>query len=276
MSVQSLIQDGKLTDAIAAATAEVKQSPMRPELRLVLAELVSLTGNIDRADTIVEAAKKLQDGQSPGLTMFRQLLRGEAARAQWFQEGRAPETRSMPTPDFSNAIQTVVEYRGGQLAAAAQLVSSAAESLAFPGQIKLTSGEEHSFDIFRDLNDLTAPVAELISLTGKLFWVPWSDFISIRFEPAKTLRDVFWRPVECAFTDGAIERYFMPTIYSGTANSDKDTLRLGQETDWKELGEGLISGVGLRMFLAGDQTPTVLEVAEVRFNRMRSINAESN
>ena len=276
MSVQSLIQDGKLTDAIAAATAEVKQSPMRPELRLVLAELVSLTGNIDRADTIVEAAKKLQNGQSAGLTMFRQLLRGEAARTQWLQEGRAPETRTLPTPDFANAVQAVVEFRAGQLAEAAKLVNSPAEAEACPGQLTLTSGETHPFDLFRDLNDLTAPVAELISLTGKFFWVPWSDFIAIRFDPAKTLRDVLWRSVECAFTDGAVERYFMPSLYVGTASSEKDTLRLGQETDWNELGEGLMSGVGLRMFLAGDLTPTILEVAEVRFNRLRSINAESN
>lgn len=276
MSVQTLIQDGKLTEAIAAATSDVKQAPMKPELRLVLAELISLTGNIDRADSVVEAATKLKETKFAGLTMFRQLLRGESARSQWFQEGRPPQTRTLPTPEFTSAIQAVVEYRASQLQEAAQIINSPAESLTCPGQITLNSGEVHPLDMFRDLNDLTSTVAELISLSGKFYWVPWSDIISIKFDPATTLRDVIWRSAELTFTDGAVERYFMPSLYFGTTSSDRDSLRLGQETDWKDLGEGLTSGIGLRMFLAGEQTPTVLEIAEIQFNRLRTISAESN
>src|SRR5262245_4196726 len=124
MSVTKSIQAGNLTEAVATATADVKQYPTRPELRLTLAELMCFTGNLDRADTLVEAATKLQKGPAAGLVLFRQLLRGETARQQWYQEGRAPETRAVPTPEFSSAIQTIVEYRAGDRVAAAKLLAA--------------------------------------------------------------------------------------------------------------------------------------------------------
>ena len=206
---------------------------------------------------------------------MRQLLRGEVARNQWYEEGRPPETRSLPTQNLADALQIVVEYRGGDQAAAVNLAGTLAQPDLRQGVVHLTSDEQHNFVNFRDLNDLTGSVAELVSPAGKFFWVPWLEFSHVKFEPAKTLRDLLWRPVECTFKDGTLERYFMPCLYAGSALATVDSIRLGQTTDWKDLGDGLISGVGQRMFLAGDLTPSILDIAEIQFESTGSEHAKS-
>lgn len=266
MSVSEFIQKGNLAEAVAAATADVKRQPLKPEPRVVLAELMCFSGNLDRADELVEGASKQNRAPVPGLILLRQLLRGEVARQQWYEEGRPPQTKSEPSPELATALQAVVEFRAGDQAAAADKVGSLAQSHDRQGTLQLTSGEELRFESLRDLNDLTASVAELVSSAGKFFWVPWTEVRRAKFEPVQTLRDVLWRPVEITFTDESTERYFMPCLYSGSARSKVDTFRLGQATDWADLGAGLISGIGLRMFLAGESTPTMFEVADIQFD----------
>ena len=265
MSIKQFIQTANLEGAINTATAEVKRLPLQAEARIVLSELMCFTGNLDRADTLLDSAAKLQTVPSTGIHLLRQLMRGEMARQQWYQEGKAPLTRSETSPELSSAFQAIVEFRAGHLPDVARILGSLAEGPALAGTVTLETESTQSFDVFRDLGDLTATVAELISPTGKFYWVPWREFKKVEFEPVKSLRDVLWRPVQCTFHQGLVEQYFMPCLYHGTSASTNDEFRLGQATDWKDCGENLIQGVGLRMFLAGELTPTILEIRSIDF-----------
>jgi type VI secretion system protein ImpE len=266
MSLKNLIQSGNLASAITAATDDVKRQPTKIEARVVLAELMCFSGNFDRGDTLIEGAMKIRGGQPvPGLILLRQLLRGEVARQQWYEEGRPPQVRTEPTDDLKAAMLTVVEYREKHLASAAEQLRGMEKSYQQSGTLKGLNGEAQSFTQFRDLNDLCPSVAELISPNGQFLWVPWSDFLRIKFDQAKTLRDILWRPAECEFRDGSQGNYYMPCLYSGSAQSTQETIRLGQGTDWIEQGEGIVTGVGLRMFLTDEATPTILEIEEIRF-----------
>lgn len=266
MSVQEQLDAGNLTAAIALATADVKREPTRPELRMVLAELMCFEGNLERAANLAEAAAKLYQKPAPGLALSRQLLAGETARQRWFREGIAPNVPQASAPALAESLQVIQDVRAGRLADAAKLVANLSELPLLEASVTLASGDTQSGAGFRDLNDLTANVAELITLAGQYVWRPWSEFRLLKFEPVKTLRDLLWRPVQYTLRDGAAGQAFIPCLYDGTSSAGEDAIRLGQATDWKDLGEGLMSGLGQRMFLVGDATMTILEMEQIQFS----------
>ena len=55
----SLFREGRLTDAVAAANAAVRKAPSDLGARLLLAELLVFSGNLERADVILDACGDL-------------------------------------------------------------------------------------------------------------------------------------------------------------------------------------------------------------------------
>lgn len=265
MSVQAQLDAGNLAEAITLATADVKREPARPELRVTLSELMCFDGNLERAASLIDAAAKLYQKPAPGLALSRQLIAGETARQRWFREGVAPTLPQPSAQILTDSLQVIEELRAGRLAEAARLVLELSERSPLEASMTLTSGETQAGTGFRDLNDLTANIAELITMSGQYCWRPWSEFQSLKFEPVKTLRDLLWRPVQYALRDGAAGQAFIPCLYAGSAAAADDAIRLGQATDWQELGDGLMSGLGQRMFLVGETTAPLLEIAEIQF-----------
>jgi len=87
MNAQALWREGRLQDAIAAATAEVKNNPTNRGTRAFLWELLAFTGDLERMDRHLDVLGQ-QDPEALALVaMFRQLVRAEQARRQFFQEG---------------------------------------------------------------------------------------------------------------------------------------------------------------------------------------------
>ena len=52
--VGRLFREGKLADALTAATAAVRKSPTDIGGRVLMAELLAFSGNIERADVILD------------------------------------------------------------------------------------------------------------------------------------------------------------------------------------------------------------------------------
>src|SRR5580765_4723217 len=99
MNSSELYQVGKLTEAIAAANDEVKKRPTDPACRGLLTELLCFAGDLDRADKQLDVIVAQDPQALPGISLFRQLVRAEMARQQFYQEGRLPEFLAKP-PDL--------------------------------------------------------------------------------------------------------------------------------------------------------------------------------
>ena len=72
-----LFREGNLADALTAANAMVRKAPTDIGARILLAELLLFTGNIDRIDVVLDACLDLDATATLVVTEFRQLLRGE-------------------------------------------------------------------------------------------------------------------------------------------------------------------------------------------------------
>jgi type VI secretion system protein ImpE len=256
MKSTELYSAGRLTEAIAAATLEVKQAPTDTDKRSFLAELLCIAGELERADAQLDAIAKTGTGAAPGLALLRQLVRAERARAEFHAQGRVPEMLAKPTPATLLLLKASIAIREGRLGEAAAALEQAEEARVKPrGTL-----DGKPFDDLRDCDDLCSGVLEVLTSTGKYYWVPLEHVASLEFERPTRPIDLLWRPASLAVRGGPDGRVFVPAIYGSHGLAQDDASRLGRRTDWIGAQGEPVRGVGLRTFLAGDDVVTVLEI----------------
>jgi type VI secretion system protein ImpE len=260
-----LFREGNLADALTAANAAVRRAPTDIGARVLLAELLAFSGNIDRADVVLDACADLDPTAAIVVAEFRQLLRGELARRQLFSDGRVPEFLGEPTAAQRSSLSAIVALRNGDLPEAAKLAGQAEEARVHPAG---TAGGT-AFNDMRDADDLLASCFEVITTTGKYFWIPPERVLLLEFHKAKRPRDLFWRRATMQVADGPDGEVYLPALYpptTGTAAAMTDALRLGRATDWHQAGDGGPTlGLGAVTILVGEEALTWLEMDKVDF-----------
>lgn len=271
MTATELYQEGRLRDAIAAATEGVKKHPADTSRRGFLAELLCFAGELERADKQLEAIAQQDPEMAVGITLFRQLLRAATARQQFFATGRLPEFFGRPSKMVQQHLEASICLRQGELEEAARLLDQAEQQRP---RISGTCDAE-PFDDLRDLDDLTAPLLEVLTSNGKYYWIPMAQVESVELHPPQRPRDLLWRRARVVVAGGPDGEVFLPTLYPGTVAHADDQLRLGRGTDWSG-GEGTpVCGTGLRMFLVGEEGRSILEIAHLALDHPTPVDAES-
>ena len=258
-NIQELLRCAQLDEAIAVLNVEVRSNPTAVERRALLAELLCIGGNLERADTILSSIDDVNTGITTGVTKFRQLLRAEQARRQFYADGRIPEFLAKPDALLELELRAAIAVREGSIDdAAALLTAREAARLPVAGV-----ADGIPFDDFRDLDDLSAAHLEVLTATGKYFWIPVSSVTEILFREPATRRDLLWRRAHLCIADGSEAEVFIPAIY--VAKDSSAAHQLGHLTEFD--GERATFGKGLRSFLLGDTSRTILELHRIKFRR---------
>jgi type VI secretion system protein ImpE len=260
MKAAELFQAGDLPAAIAAATDAVKASPTDQSARGLLAELLCFSGDLERADKQLDALMQLDPKTGLGATLFRQLIRAEQARQDFYRDGRVPELLAQPSEDLQLRLKASIAYRVGNLAEAEELLAQADEMRpAISG-----TNDETPFADFRDLDDLTASVFEVLTSTGKYYWIPMERVELIEFRPYERPRDLIWRQARMTVEGGPDGEVYLPVLYPGTYDATDKQIRLGRATDWA--GDNIMRGTGQRIYLLGEEDRPILELGTLEFN----------
>jgi type VI secretion system protein ImpE len=259
-TASDLLRDGKLADALAAANAVVRKAPTDLGARIFLAELLVFSGNLERADVLLDAASTIDPSTAVVVAEFRQLIRADMARRQLFRDGRVPELLSDATEVQRLQLAALVALRANDMAEAAKNATAAEE--ARPRAPGLHN--DAPFDDFRDADDLLAGTFEVLTTTGKYFWIPTERIISAEFHAPKRPRDLIWRRCTMSVADGPDGEVYIPVIYAG-GEPTSDLLRLGRETDWTDESAGPVRGIGQRVLLAGDDDIAIMDLGNLRF-----------
>src|SRR5689334_24512275 len=222
-----LFREGNVTDALAAATAAVRKAPTDIGARVLMAELLAFSGNIERADVVLDACGDLDPSVAVVVAEFRQLLRGETARRQLFSDGRVPEFLGEPSAAQQSALAAIVAMRNGDTAEAGKLAALAEEQRVHP----VGTFRNAAFDDMRDADDLLATCFEVITTTGKYFWIAPERVLLMEFHPPKRPRDLFWRRATMQVSDGPDGDVYVPVLYppaTKATTAPTDPLRLGR------------------------------------------------
>jgi type VI secretion system protein ImpE len=261
MTPQELYKAGSLPEAVAAANEEVKRHPADTSRRGFLAELLCFTGDFQRADVLLDALSTQDPQAALGVSLFRQLIRAEQARQDFYKQGRVPEFLDLPEPHLKLHLEASIALREGKPDESLKLLEQAEEIRpVVPGVC-----DGAAFDDFRDIDEMTAGFFEVLTSTGKYYWIPVERFELIEFRPAERPRDLLWRRAHAVVRGGPDGEVFLPAIYAGTGEVSDNLLRLGRMTDWRG-GEGRpVAGLGQRMFVVGEDDRTIMELKELTF-----------
>lgn len=269
-SAGELFHAGDLGAAVAAANAAVRKTPADLGARILLAEMLLFSGNLERADVILDAASSIDPGAAIVVAEFRQLLRAETARRQLRRDGRLPEFLGEPTPALREALTAMVALRAGETGGAAAAASAVETLRPRVSGNHLAGDVAQPFDDFRDADDLCAGFFEVLTTTGKYFWIPTERVQSVTFHAPKRARDLFWRRASMTVSSGPDGDVYIPALYAHDSPELADTLRLGRETDWREAagsdGIAVVRGVGQRLFLMGEDAVSIMDLDELQFD----------
>lgn len=257
------LEAGRLQEAIQAMNAEVKSHPADVDRRGFLAELLCFAGDLERADRQLDVLTEQDPKAAIGIALFRQLVRAELARRQVFAEGRVPEFLDQPSAGLRLHLEASIRLRENDPAEAARLLAEAEEQrIPVRGRC-----DGQAFDDMRDLDDLTASFFEVLTSTGKYFWIPIDRVVSLEFRAPERTRDLIWRRANMVVADGPDGEVYLPATYVPSGDEADDRARLGRVTDWIG-GEGApVRGVGQRSFLIGNESKAILEITQIEFDR---------
>jgi len=257
---QALYASGKLQEAIAAAVTTVQQRPRDVAARGFLIELLLIAGELERADLQLDALSKVDPATNISIALLRQLVRAETWRRQFFANGRLPEFVEKPSEEFELRLRASIALREGNQPEALALLMRAED---LRPHVRGTSSSG-AFDDWRDLDDLVAGVLEVLTSTGKYYWIPLCRVAEIEIRTPERPRDLLWARASLNVHDGPEGEVFLPTIYAPLSSTTDDGALLGRSTDWLGGGEAPIRGKGLRTFLVGEEDRTILELGTLR------------
>jgi type VI secretion system protein ImpE len=260
------LRAGDIAGALAAATAAVKAAPTDADARWLMAEMLLLTGEAERADRMLDAAALHEP--NPAVLEFRKLLRAEVLRQQVLREGRAPKYQGDDaTPAQQAALRARMLTRLGDAAGASEAAAEI-ETLrpAAPGHLEDPAGAQVRFDDLRDADDLWAAEFEVLTTAGDHLLVPVSRVRSLSFDAPRRTRDLVWRRCAIDLKDGTEGVVYMPSLYLGATAETDDALRLGRATDWTDPVDGPVRGRGQRMLMVGDELRALNTLATVVFD----------
>ena len=261
MSASDHFRAGRIEEAISEAQAAVRSHPNDEGARYLLAELLCFTGELDKADKQLDALRDLDPKSMMTVSMFRQLIRSEQAREQFYHDGRVPEFIEKPSPSLELHLQASMLVREGNQAEASRVLTEAESQR--PAVKGACDGEP--FADFRDLDDLNSSFFEVYTATGKYYWLPFEKVEEIEFRAPDRPRYLLWRAARLSLREGADLEVHLPALYPGSARQSNVQCQLGRATDWRGGDGEPTRGVGQRTFLIGEETRGIMEISSIRF-----------
>ena len=128
------------------------------------------------------------------------------------------------------------------MATAAKLLANAEEQR--PKVAGLCNGE--AFDDMRDVDDLMAGFFEVLTSTGKYYWIPTETIATVEMHRPERPRDLIWRRAAMDVTEGPDGEVFLPVIYVTPGVEVDERTQLGRVTDYVGSEGEPVRGVGQR------------------------------
>jgi type VI secretion system protein ImpE len=230
MGAKELFQAGKLNEAIAALSAELRDNPTDVRRRTFLFELLCFQGEYDRAEKHLHVLAAAGPDAQLGAVLYFSALHAERLRHDLFAKKEYP---SVPAAE---------DARGGTI-------------------------DGKPFESLEDADPRVGPRLELFA-AGAYLWIPFAHIESVEVQPPRRLRDLLWVPAFVrtgkAFRGTELGEVLLPVLAPFSFRHADDNVRLGRATDWHE-EDGLSVPSGQRMFSVDGEDLPILEVRKVEF-----------
>jgi type VI secretion system protein ImpE len=234
MNPQELYKAGRLTDAIKALSAELRDNPTDTRRRTFLFELLCFAGEYERADRQLEVLGQAGPDSELGVMLYRSALFAERQRQDLFQRGEFP-----PEPEDAGA------ERNGMV-------------------------NDKAFTYFADADPRVGARLELFA-AGNYLLLPIEHVASIHIQPPKRLRDLIWTPAAVrttpSFKGTELGEVLLPVLAPFSWRHPDEAVRLGRMTVWeKPEGADFQVPFGQKMWQVDEEEISFLELRALEFN----------
>ena len=240
MNAHELFKAGKLTEAILALEAQLREDPTDQRSRTFLFELLCFAGEFDHAEkqlTIIEG----QGGRETalGALVYKAAIHAEKTRQEMFQ------AKKFPKPLLDGSGTAVSGKLNGK------------------GFIMLSDADSHIGE------------KREIFVAGDYLWMPFQEIASVRVAPPKRLRDLLWIPAEITTTPAAGSRelrdIMIPSMAPLSWKHPDEEVRLGRVSIWGEDETGEVAPYGLKCILVDGEEVPIVEVRELEINQWKAV-----
>lgn len=240
---------GRLTEAVEAQLAWVRDHPLDVGARLFLIELLSFGAEWDRAERQLGAMLKNKAEEDAAVLHYINCIASERKRAVALQGGEPPRVLGAMT-EAMQLRMTALGKNSSERSAAVEKAEGLEQASRTGKPFRL---DGQSFQVARDGDDLLGPVLEVFA-QGEYFWADINQVELISAEKPKYPRDLIWLPARLEMENEA-GNVFLPLIYFGSAGLTDAELQLGRATDWQSDTEGgLLRGQGQKEWYFDGQT----------------------
>jgi type VI secretion system protein ImpE len=229
MNSKELFQAGRLTEAIQALGAELRDNPSDTRRRTFLFELLCFAGEYDRAGKHLDILAQGGNEAELGALLYRAALSAERTRDEVFRKKEYPR--------------------------------AALEGTEPPAVSGTLNGEP--FEMLEDADPRVGARLEVYA-AGQYLWIPLMHLKSVEIQPPKRLRDLLWAPALVrtgpSFKDKELGEVLIPVLAPESCRSPEDDLRLGRASDWVETADGEYVPVGTKMLLVDGKYRPILDL----------------
>ena len=257
MNPQTLIQEGRVADALAAVQDQVRKDAANPRHRVFLFQLLCVLGQWTRALTQLSVAGELDTATLPMVQTYREAIQCEVLRDRIFKATHAPLIFGEPATWLGLLVEALKSDAEG-----ARLRADEARAQAFdtaPARAGAIDGQR--FTWLADADGRLGPVLEAV-INGRYFWVPMHRIQRVEFDAPTDLRDTVWTPASFTWINGAETVGLVPTRYVDTLARSDEALLLARRTEWTDDGHGL----GQRMLITDAGEYPLLDVRVIEFD----------
>lgn len=229
MRAAELFRAGRLDEAIELLGSELRDDPSDARGRTFLFELLCFAGRFDRAEKQLDVLARGGPQAEAGALVYRGALQAERTRQELFEDRQKADEGPEPAP-----VSGTLNGR--------------------------------SFQALHDADPRIGSRLEVFA-GGQYLWLPLEHVASIRMDPPRRVRDLLWAPAVVRAGPGLrgveLGEVLLPVLAPHSWAHDDPRVRLGQVTEWVELGDGRPAPVGQKLLLVNDEEFPILEVREL-------------
>ena len=226
---KELFDAGRVTEAIAALGAWLRNNPADVSQRTFLFELLCFAGQYDRAEKQLSVLSQGAPEAQLGATMYYAALHADRERERLFRTEAFPESEA-------------------------------------PDQLRGTLNGK-PFSAIRDADPDIGARLEVYA-AGAYIWLPFRHVASLQMAPPRRLRDTLWAPAAVttaeSFQATELGEVLIPALYPFSWKDPEERVWLGRETAWSQDAEGKQYPSGQKIFLVDGEEFPLLEVRSLK------------
>ncbi len=265
--VKELIQQSRLSDACDWLETKLKDDPLNVDMRATYVELLCVKGDLEKADNQLDMMVRQNPDFLVGALNLRQLIRAMQSRLDFYNGADSAAVFHEADAELETLLKMRLALKDNRFDEAQELAGEL-ETLRQTVSLQIN---DQIFDDVRDMDDTLCGYVELFGTDGKYYLAKFSEIEFLEVKAPESIVEMLLRRVEVSIKNGPSGEAFLPVVY---AESTTEAERLARESDWNELAPQLFTGLGQKMWLAGEQALAITDIKTISAVEQKEINKD--